>query len=33
VRWQIWQRVIGSCVTVTGKLLLAERVISLHNAG
>jgi hypothetical protein len=28
VRWQISQRVTGSCVTVTGKLFAAERVMT-----
>lgn len=31
MRWQIWQRVTGRRETVTGKRLVAELVICLHN--
>jgi hypothetical protein len=32
VRWQIWQRTTGRCVTVTGKREEAEFFIAIYNA-
>ncbi len=32
VRWQIWQRVTGSWVTVTGKRREDDLLICLHDA-